>query len=791
MLLSKKWLNQYIDVSDISGEELGDLITKNGIEVESVTDRSEGLSGLVVGHVLSCDKHPEADKLNVTTVDIGEETPVQIVCGAPNVSAGQYVIVAKVGARLPGIKIKKAKLRGVESQGMICSLEELGFEKKQIREDEQDGIHTFRETVEVGADVISLLDLDDEVIELGLTPNRSDCLSLYGIIHEVAAILEKPYTLPTVDLAISESNDVTIALETENCAYYATRSVNGVTIGESPQWLKNILIAEGVRPINNVVDVTNYVMLELGQPLHAFDRSKLGDTIVVRQAKDQEEIVTLDDVTRTLDSSMMVITNGQRPVAIAGVMGGADTEVDDSTMSIVLESAYFTPVSVRKTSRTLGLRSDSSARFEKGVDPERIILALDRAADLIVQVSGGTITESVVSGEKSSENKTIETTVDYINHRLGMNLEQTTIVRILERLGLEVTGEETLIVHVPSRRPDLEVPADITEEVARLFGYDSLPSTLPASRAKGYLPVRNVLRRQVRRILQGTGLSQAITYSLTSESNASRFTGENAHKVQLAMPMSEERMTLRTSILPGLLEAARYNNARQQSNVRLFETGRVYVAQGETLPHETERVAGVLTGLWYDHRSQGTRVPVDYFVAKGIIDTLMDTLRIDVKYEAGIVADMHPGRTANILVAGNTVGYVGQVHPAVSKDAYGLKEVYVFELDLSALMSSTALVYVDVPRYPSVSRDLALVLARDIPAGQVEETIRQAAGPFLLGLEVFDVYTGENVRENEKSIAFSLKYQNPAQTLQDEEVTASYEKIVQAVKEKHGADVRA
>lgn len=791
MLLSKKWLNQYIDVSDLSGEALGDLITKNGIEVESVTNRGEGLSGLVVGRVLSCEKHPEADKLNVTKVDIGECDPVQIVCGAPNVREGQHVIVAKVGARLPGLKIKKAKLRGVESQGMICSLEELGFEKKQIREDEQDGIHTFRESVQVGADVLDLLDLNDEVIELGLTPNRSDCLSLYGIIHEVAAILERPYTLPTADVTSSSPSDMSIELATPNCSYYAAREVKGVTIAESPQWLKNILIAEGVRPINNIVDVTNYVMLEIGQPLHAFDAKKLGNSIVVRQAENGEEMVTLDDVTRTLDSSMMVITDGQAPVAIAGVMGGANTEVDQSTKDIILESAYFDPASVRKTSRTLGLRSDSSARFEKGVDPERVMLALDRAAQLIVELGGGAIHDAVRSGEVESRAREIQVSIDYINKRLGMTLDRQTIVHILERLGLATEGDDVLTVHIPSRRPDLELPADITEEVARLYGYDSLPSTLPASRSKGYLPAINVLRRQTRRLLQGVGLSQAITYSLTSEAHATRFGGKADQLVRLAMPMSEERSVLRTSLVPGLLEAARYNTARQQSNVALYETGRVYTEHGEPLPREKERVAGVVTGLWMDHRSQGTRIPVDYFVAKGIVDTLVQTLRLDVTYEAVSMPDMHPGRTANILMDGEVIGYVGQVHPVTSKDVYGMKEVYVFELDLLALRRDETLLYQDVPRYPSVSRDLALVLSREIPAGTVEQTIRQAAGPLLIDLVLFDVYTGENVGEDEKSIAFSLKFQDPSRTLQDEEVTAIYETIVEAVRATHGAELRA
>ena len=701
------------------------------------------------------------------------------------------MIVAKVGARLPGLKIKKAKLRGVESQGMICSLEELGFEKKQIREDEQDGIHTFRESVQVGADVLDLLDLNDEVIELGLTPNRSDCLSLYGIIHEVAAILERPYTLPTADVTSSSPSEVSIELATPNCSYYAAREVKGVTIAESPQWLKNILIAEGVRPINNIVDVTNYVMLEIGQPLHAFDAKKLGNSIVVRQAENGEEMVTLDDVTRTLDSSMMVITDGQVPVAIAGVMGGANTEVDLSTKDIILESAYFDPASVRKTSRTLGLRSDSSARFEKGVDPERVMLALDRAAQLIVELGGGAIHDAVCSGEVESRAREIQVSIDYINKRLGMTLDRQTIVHILERLGLATEGDDVLTVHIPSRRPDLELPADITEEVARLYGYDSLPSTLPASRSKGYLPAINVLRRQTRRLLQGVGLSQAITYSLTSEAHATRFGGKADQLVRLAMPMSEERSVLRTSLVPGLLEAARYNTARQQSNVALYETGRVYTEHGETLPREKERVAGVVTGLWMDHRSQGTRIPVDYFVAKGIVDTLVQTLRLDVTYEAVSMPDMHPGRTANILMDGEVIGYVGQVHPVTSKDVYGMKEVYVFELDLLALRREEALLYQDVPRYPSVSRDLALVLSREIPAGTVEQTIRQAAGPLLIDLVLFDVYTGENVGEDEKSIAFSLKFQDPSRTLQDEEVTAAYETIVEAVRATHGAELRA
>ncbi len=564
MLVSKQWLQEFVDVRHKTGQELADLITKSGIEVEGVEVRDADLNNIVVGRVLTKEKHPEADKLNVTTVDIGQEEPVQIVCGAPNVDAGQDVIVARVGARLPGIKIKRAKLRGVVSEGMICSLEELGFEKKYIREDEQDGIHTFREHGRHRAKMsFELLGLHDEVLELGLTPNRSDCLSMYGVAHEVAGILNSTPVFPTSKYRKERHRlQVTVQLDSEACSFYAAREIRDIAIGESPLWLKNRLIANGIRPINNVVDITNFVLLETGQPLHAFDAKKFGQQIVVRQAKADETFQTLDEVERTLDPSMLVITDGERPVALAGVMGGANTEVDTTTTSIVLESAYFAPTSVRKTSRVLGLRSDSSSRFEKGVDPRRVMLALDRAAMLIAELAGGTVLSGTAqAGTLQLEDHLIEASVSYINHRLGMEIEGTVMKDLLERLGLEVElSADALTVSVPTRRQDLMIPADLAEEVARLYGYDALTSSLPREASRGFLPKRNQHRRKIRHLLQGAGISQAITYSLTSEQRAMQFNEQqDLHPVKLAMPISEARSTLRTSLIPGLLEVAQHN----------------------------------------------------------------------------------------------------------------------------------------------------------------------------------------------------------------------------------------
>ncbi|NNU94349.1 phenylalanine--tRNA ligase subunit beta [Geobacillus sp. NFOSA3] len=803
MFVSYKWLQEYVDLTGITAKELADLITKSGIEVESVEVLNKGAKGVVVGHVLEREQHPNADKLSKCLVDIGEGEPVQIICGAPNVAKGQKVAVAKVGAVLPGnLKIKRAKLRGEESNGMICSLQELGVESKLVPKEYADGIFVFPSDAPVGADALELLNLDDEVLELGLTPNRADCLSMIGVAYEVAAILGRDVKLPTIELQENNENvhdyiSVRVDAPQDN-PLYAGRIVKNVKIGPSPLWMQTRLIAAGIRPHNNVVDITNYILLEYGQPLHAFDYDRLGSKeIVVRRAKAGETIVTLDDTKRTLTEDHLVITNGTEPVALAGVMGGANSEVRDDTTTVFIESAYFTSPVIRKASKDHGLRSEASTRFEKGIDPARTREALDRAAALMAEYAGGEVVGGVVEVNTLKEKEvTVTITLDRINRVLGTMITKDEVATILTNLQFAFTEDNgTFTITVPSRRRDISIEEDIIEEVARLYGYDRLPATLPVAEAKpGKLTPYQAKRRQVRRYLEDVGLFQAITYSLTSEEKAMMFALETAEPIRLALPMSEERSVLRQSLLPHLLEVASYNRARQVENVAVYETGAVYLANGENeLPSEKERLAGVLTGVWHAHLWQSEKKAVDFYVAKGILDGLFELLGLTnrIEYKQAKREHMHPGRTADILLDGKTIGFVGQLHPVVQKE-YDLKETYVFELALTDLLNAEVedIRYSPIPRFPSITRDIALVVDENVVAGELQKAIIEAGGELLKEVSIFDVYQGDRLPDGKKSIAFSLRYYDPERTLTDEEVTAVHEKVIQAVEQQFGATLR-
>jgi len=803
MFVSYKWLQQYVDLDGISAQELADKITKSGIEVEGVEQKSEGIKGVVVGHVLEKVKHPEADKLNVCQVDIGAEEPVQIVCGAANVDAGQKVAVATVGAVLPGnFKIKKAKLRGQASHGMICSLQELGFESKLVAKEYSTGIFVFPNDVEVGTDALQQLGLDDEVLELSLTPNRSDCLSMLGVAYEVGAILGKEVKYPESSLeSASEKASDYISIEIEakqENPLYTAKVIKDVKVGPSPLWLQTTLMAAGIRPHNNVVDITNYVLLEYGQPLHAFDYDKLGSKkIVVRNAQVGEKMVTLDDAERTLQAHNLVITNGTEPVALAGVMGGANSEVSDETTTVLLESAYFAASSVRKTSKELGLRSEASARYEKGVDPNRVRAASDRASALMVALAGGTVLEGTVEVDTLTvEPAVVSITLEKINTLLGTALTMNEVEAIFAKLKFETTVEgNEVTVTVPTRRGDITIPEDLVEEVARLYGYDNIPKTLPnASGTVGKLSAYQSKRRVVRRYLEGTGLYQAVTYALTSPAKATAFALEVKDTVKLSMPMSEERSVLRQSIVPQLLEVLKYNVARQNDTVALYETGTVFLHTADNqLPEEREHVAGALTGLWHSQLWQGEKKALDFFVAKGILEGLFEKLGItnQITFAAAQLDGMHPGRTASISLNGEYIGYVGQVHPTVEQQ-HDIKETYVFELSLQALLNAEVapLAYESIPRFPSISRDIALVVDSATVAGDVQAIITEAGGKLLKEVSIFDLYEGEHMEPGKKSLAFSLKYFDPAKTLTDEEVTKAHTKVLDAVKEKAGAELR-
>ncbi|MEK5103789.1 phenylalanine--tRNA ligase subunit beta [Cytobacillus sp. FSL M8-0252] len=803
MYVSYKWLQEYVDLSGITPEELAEKITKSGIEVEGVETLDEGIKGVVVGYVSEKQKHPSADKLNICQVDLGDGELVQIICGAPNVDKGQKVAVATVGAVLPGnFKIKKAKLRGEASNGMICSLQELGFESKLVAKDYSEGIYVFPADTELGTNALEQLHRDDQVLELGLTPNRADCQSMLGVAYEVAAILEKDVKLPQTKVeTVSEraADYITVNVEAaDDNPLYVAKVIKNVKIAPSPLWLQVRLTAAGIRPHNNVVDITNYILLEYGQPLHAFDYDRLGSKeILVRRANQGEKITTLDDAERELTTDHLVITNGEVPVALAGVMGGANSEVGNETTTVLLESAYFTGGAIRKSSKDHGLRSEASARYEKGVDPQRVRPAAERAAQLLTQYAGGEVLEGSVEVDTLKvEPAVITITIDKINRVLGTSLLVSEAKDILERLQFTTVVEENEItVTVPTRRGDITIEEDLVEEVGRLYGYDNLASTLPGGTASaGSLTPYQKKRRIVRQYLEGAGLYQAITYSLTSEDKAQNYSLEARDPIKLAMPMSEERSVLRLSLTPHLLEVLKYNSARQIDATAIYETGSVFLRTAENeLPEEKEHLAAAITGLWELHQWQGEKKPVDFFVLKGILEGLFSKLGLleQITFAKFEKDGLHPGRSAEVFLNETSIGFIGQVHPNVEKEL-DLKETYVFELSLEKLLHAEIkpLRYEAIPRYPSITRDIALVVDQTTTAQALSTVIREAGGKLLKDVHVFDLYEGDRMEEGKKSIAYSLKYFDPERTLTDEDVVKAHDKVLKALEEKTGAVLR-
>ena len=801
MLVSYKWLQDYVDVSDISPEELAEKITRSGIEVEEVEKKGEKLKKIVVGHVLSCEEHPNSDHLKICQVDVGEEEPIQIICGAPNVAAGQKVIVALVGARIGGnIKIKRGKIRGEVSNGMICSLQELGFDGKVVPKEYADGIFVLPEDTQVGTDVLSLLNLDDAVLELSITANRADCMSMIGVAYETAAIFGKEVKLPAANVPVSEekaSDYISVRSESDDCPIYTAKVIKNVKIGPSPLWLQNKLMAAGIRPHNNVVDITNYILLEFGQPLHAFDYDRFGSKeVLVRKAYEDEIIVTLDGTERKLREEDLVITNGKEPVALAGVMGGLDSEVRDDTTTVLLESAYFNGTSIRRTSRYHGLRSEASSRYERGIDPTRVRLAAERAAALIAKLAGGEVLEGTVAhDELVVEPVTVKVELNKINNFLGTSLSLQEVEDIVKKLQFTYTlDNETFVVEIPSRRWDITIKEDMYEEIARLYGYDNIPTTLPeGEQTLGHLTPYQQKRRVVREVLEGAGLLQATTYSLTSKEKFGQFALQPAEPVELAMPMSEEHAILRDTVIPHLLDSIAYNRARKNADVGLFEIGKVYYGKGEKVqPEEVEHLAGALTGLYVNHPWQGEKVTVDFYTVKGILETLFARLQLaqGIRYEKAEIDGMHPGQTAKVLLNDEVVGFLGKVHPTREKE-YDVKNVFVFELDLGKLLNieSKSLTYTKIPKFPGITRDVAIVVDQGKSAGELKDIIVSAGGQLLKDVNVFDVYIGEKVEENKKSVAFTLRYSDPERTLTDDEVNQVHEKVVEAL-QNAGAELR-
>ncbi|ORN57252.1 phenylalanine--tRNA ligase subunit beta [Staphylococcus aureus] len=800
MLISNEWLKEYVTIDD-SVSNLAERITRTGIEVDDLIDYTKDIKNLVVGFVKSKEKHPDADKLNVCQVDIGEDEPVQIVCGAPNVDAGQYVIVAKVGGRLPGgIKIKRAKLRGERSEGMICSLQEIGISSNYIPKSFESGIYVFSEAQVPGTDALQALYLDDQVMEFDLTPNRADALSMIGTAYEVAALYNTKMTKPETtsnELDLSANDELTVTIENEDkVPYYSARVVHDVTIEPSPIWMQARLIKAGIRPINNVVDISNYVLLEYGQPLHMFDQDAIGSQqIVVRQANEGEKMTTLDDTERELLTSDIVITNGQTPIALAGVMGGDFSEVKEQTSNIVIEGAIFDPVSIRHTSRRLNLRSESSSRFEKGIATEFVDEAVDRACYLLqTYANGKVLKDRVSSGELGAFITPIDITADKINRTIGFDLSQNDIVTIFNQLGFDTEiNDDVITVLVPSRRKDITIKEDLIEEVARIYGYDDIPSTLPVfdKVTSGQLTDRQYKTRMVKEVLEGAGLDQAITYSLVSKEDATAFSMQQRQTIDLLMPMSEAHASLRQSLLPHLIEAASYNVARKNKDVKLFEIGNVFFANGEgELPDQVEYLSGILTGDYVVNQWQGKKETVDFYLAKGVVDRVSEKLNLEFSYRRADIDGLHPGRTAEILLENKVVGLIGELHPILAADN-DLKRTYVFELNFDALMAVSVgyINYQPILRFPGMSRDIALEVDQNIPAADLLSTIHAHGGNILKDTLVFDVYQGEHLEKGKKSIAIRLNYLDTEETLTDERVSKVQAEIEAALIEQ-GAVIR-
>jgi phenylalanyl-tRNA synthetase beta chain len=786
MKVSINHLKEFIDL-DINVLELSKLFNLHSSEVEDAYTLIEA-TNLVVGHVISKEQHPDADKLSVCQVDVGTGIE-QIVCGAPNVAAGQMVIVSKVGAELPGgFEIKASTIRGVKSNGMICSLTELGIDKKFAN---ADGIHVIHEDCKPGDDPIDVLQLNDQVMALDLTPNRADLLSVMGVAYDACAILDKPFKEQQVTITeIDEENPVTICIDTENCSSYYARVLKDIEIKESPRWMQSRLIAAGMRPINNVVDITNYILLETGQPLHAFDYDLLdSDTISVRMAKDGEVLKTLDEQERILTTDDIVITNNKKAVALGGVMGGYDTEIIPTSKRILLESAVFSPLHIRRTSSRLDLRSEASQRFERKVDPKRTVLALERATQLFQKYANG----SVYKGIKKVDNidyteRIIKISTETINSNLGSSLSTNDIKSILQRLSFNVlVTENEFSIEIPTRRQDIETYQDIIEEVGRMYGYDKLPLTLPKTISQGGLSEFQVFKRHLIRNMNALGLNEVVSYSLVEEERALDFTKSKEDTISLLMPMSQEKSTLTLSPLNGLIDVLKHNIARKQQNMLLFELGKRYNSE------ETIVLSGVLTGTIRSTNWKGNSETVDFYTVKGILDSLFDQLYVShLEYEPmSDYKNLHPGQSAYIKEYRGTIGFVGKLHPEYEKQ-HGVSNVYVFELDVQKLFDYRRVLkkVQEINKYPVVERDIAIVVEDTILAGELLKVIDKAGKRMLIHSEVFDVYHGKPLSDNQKSVAIKLLFSDPKRTLETKEVDTRVNEILGVLKARYNAQLR-
>jgi len=797
------WLQEYVDF-ELSPEELAEELTMVGLEVDGVFPPVEGLDQIIVGKILEVKPHPNADHLCLCSVDTGSGI-IQLVSGAPNLKVGACVAVALPGVTLPGGKVEAREFRGELSEGMLCSGAELGTDEWGFGDDK--GILLLGGDITPGTSLDKALNLDDRILEFELTPNRGDCQAVINIAREVKGIIAgTKLNLPKV--AVEECEEKTVDLigvtiqDPDLCRRYACRVVRNIKLGPSPSWMQYRLLSAGMRPINNIVDVTNYVMLEYGQPLHAFDYDMLkGRQINVRRAKPGEKMVSLDGAERELDVEMLVIADQDEAVAIAGVMGGLASEVTEKTRTIVLESALFDPYSVRKTAMRLGMRTEASARFEKGVNPEGVIPALDRAAQLIQQLGAGEVTADVIDNYIRPEpQRTVRLRTSRVNRVLGTELTRAEVQEILSRLDFpcELCGQDSILVTVPPYRVDISEEVDLIEEVARLYGYDQIPVTYPAGTLVQDQEYSDSIKELVTDTVCGFGLDEVVTYS---------FIGENVYDklripqdsplrnvLRIKNPLGEEQGVMRTMLLPGLMDILTYNYHRKLTDLGLFEVGNVFIPSGEGKTPDERLHLGMIACGKVDTGWQAKDMERDFYYLKGIVEGILEILRVEgVQFQsyAGSPA-LHPGRSAQIFYEKELLGYLGELHPDLLAN-YEIKTRVVYcELDLDKVIqfSSRDFIAQPIPRYPGVSRDLAVLVPFSVPAARVQELICRGGGNLLKEARLFDVYYGDQVPEGYRSLAYSLLYQSPERTLTDEEVAEIHSGILQLLEREAGARLR-
>ena len=789
-MISLEWVSEYIDISDEDLKELARKITESGINVEKII--TNHIDNLTIGEVVECIDHPDSDHLHVCQVNIGDKV-TQIVCGAPNVRKGLKVIVALPGAVLPGnFEIKTSKIRGEESNGMICALYELGLEEK-TEEAYNRGIEELGSDAKVGSDPLVYLKLEDTIYELDIHKHRNnDCYYHIGFAYEISAILNKKVKMPEISFNEIEddiNNHFNLEIKTKKCPYYLAKMVTDVEIKETPDFIKKRLTRAGMRPINNVVDISNYVMLEYGQPLHFFDKEKLGDKIIVRDAENNEKITTLDDKERTLSEKDIVISNEKEAIAIAGVMGGQNTEVDNNTKTILIESAIFEPVSIRYTAGNQNLKSEASIRFGKGLNYEYTDLAIERACQLLEKYANAKVLKGIVKYDTVDKSeKIVKFKAEDINKMLGITISESDMEKELDRLDFKYEkNSDEFIVTIPKRRLDIDPNInDIAEEIGRLYGYNNLVSTLPKTNVRKGGYVGDVkYRKEFSKRLRTLGLNETKTYTLTSPDMASTFRYEERENAVLPNPMSIDKSVVRTTLIPSLINVYTYNKTRKVEDIMLYEISKTY----DKKYNEDIKISILMKGNYIINKWQNNKMKTDFYVIKGLIENLLDYAGFKNRYEFQVdsIPNMHPGMSARILLDREPIGIIGRVHPSTLKD-----EVYVAELSLTKLIKPIKPIkYKESSKYPEIKKDMAFIVSKETTSKEIETEIKRAGGRLLTNIDVFDVYTGENVKDDEKSIAYNLTFSSPDKTLTDEEVMQVFNNIINKVESKLNVKLRS